>query len=143
MRIKFRITKKHLKGLQSDVEDSSEDEVKPIKLDMVEYNFKKAERDKYRLPVEQWVRNFREVNKRAAKDEDTLPIAEELLDFREAERDYLDFKLKMIEADLMKFESAEFVAQYDDPKKNKTMRANQVAMQALRKTFAKGFENKD
>jgi hypothetical protein len=32
------------------------------------------------------------------KDQDTSPIAEELLDYNEAERDYLDFKLKMIEA---------------------------------------------
>jgi hypothetical protein len=34
------------------VEESSEDEAKPLKLDMIEYNFKKAERDKYKLVVE-------------------------------------------------------------------------------------------
>ena len=43
---------------------------------------------------------------------------------------------------MMKFESAEFVGHQDDPKKimNKSMRA---VTQVLRKTFAKGFENKD
>ena len=68
MRIKSRIVGRGLKGLQSDVEESSEDEAKPLKLDMIEYNFKKAERDKYKLVVEQWVRNFKEVNRRAPKD---------------------------------------------------------------------------
>lgn len=43
------------------------------------------------------------------KDQDTNPIAEELLDYRNAERDYLDFKIKMIEAQLLKFDPTEFV----------------------------------
>ena len=49
------------------------------------------------------------------KDEDTSSIAEELLDYKNAERDYLDFKLKMIEASLMKFDPTNFIAKSDEP----------------------------
>jgi hypothetical protein len=38
--------------MMSDVEESSEEEEMPVKLDNVEYNFKKAERDKYKLVIE-------------------------------------------------------------------------------------------
>jgi hypothetical protein len=36
----------------SDQEESSEEEEVAVKLDLVEYNFKKAERDKYKLVIE-------------------------------------------------------------------------------------------
>lgn len=43
---------KSYKGMMSDVEESSEEEEIPIKLDAVEYNLKKAERDKFKLVIE-------------------------------------------------------------------------------------------
>lgn len=43
------------------------------------------------------------------KDQDTSPIAEELLDYNTAEKEYLDFKLKMIEAQLLKFDPEDFL----------------------------------
>lgn len=70
---------------------------------MVEYNFVKAERNKHKLVIEQWVRHFKEENKRAPKDQDTSNIAVELKDYQDAESEYLQFKLKMIEADLLPF----------------------------------------
>lgn len=44
----------------SDAEESSEEEVKAVKLDSVEYKFKRAERDKFKVVIEQWVRHFKE-----------------------------------------------------------------------------------
>jgi len=44
----------------SDEEESSEEEVVPVKLDLVEYNFIKANRNKHKLTIEQWVRKFKE-----------------------------------------------------------------------------------
>lgn len=41
-----------VKGIMSDQEESSEEEPEPIKLDMVEYNYMRAERNKNKLVIE-------------------------------------------------------------------------------------------
>lgn len=42
-----------------------------VKLDMVEYNFLKAERNKLKGVIIRWVSNFKETKGRDPKDEDT------------------------------------------------------------------------
>ena len=130
---------KSYKGMMSDVEESSEEEEIPIKLDAVEYNLKKAERDKFKLVIEQWVRHYQEKNKKMPKDEDTSSIAEELLDYKNAEKDYLDFKLKMIEASLMKFDPTNFIAKSDEVEPKRQQDRGRRATQLLAKTFGGGF----
>lgn len=76
MRIKERIHSKAHKRLLSDEEDEeSEEETPNLKVDMVEYNYASAERQKTRLVIEQWVRQFKEKNERNPTDSDTQPIA--------------------------------------------------------------------
>lgn len=77
-RIRERMVVKSYKGIMSDADESSEEEAVPQKLDMVEYKFMRAERNKHKLVIEQWVRHFKEENKRAPKDQDTSNIAVEL-----------------------------------------------------------------
>ena len=107
-RIRERMVAKSYKGIMSDVEESSEDEEEPIKLDMVEYNFLRAERNRHKLVIEQWVRNFKESKKRNPKDSDTTAIIQEITNYNDAEKEYLDFKLKMIQAKLLVFDPQEY-----------------------------------
>ena len=65
---------KSFKGVMSDDEESSEEEV-IIKLDLVEYNYLRAEKNKFKVIVDQWVRLFKVDNKRSPKDQDTESIA--------------------------------------------------------------------
>lgn len=62
-------------------DEESEEEIKEVKVDMVEYNFYKAERNKYRLALEQWVRKFTQTNRRVPTDSDTSSIAVEIKDY--------------------------------------------------------------
>jgi hypothetical protein len=48
---------------------------------MVEYKYMLAERNKYKMVIEQWVRHFKEQHKRVPKDSDTTGLAEELKDY--------------------------------------------------------------
>jgi hypothetical protein len=57
MRIKERIhTKAHKKLLSDEEDQESEEETPVLKVDMVEYNYAVAERQKTKLVIEQWVR---------------------------------------------------------------------------------------
>lgn len=76
---------KSYKGVISDAEESSEEEPTVVKLDMVEYNFLKAERNKLKGVIMRWVNNFKETKGRDPKDEDTSPIAVEIDDYHKAE----------------------------------------------------------
>lgn len=77
-------------------------------MDMVEYNYAVAERQKTKLLVESWVRKFRDQYKKNPTDADTGPIALQLSDFEHAEKHYLNLKLKMMEANLLPFDVKEF-----------------------------------
>ena len=77
-------------------------------MDMVEYNYAVAERQKTKLLVESWVRKFRDQYKKNPTDADTGPIAIQLSDFEHAEKHYLNLKLKMMEANLLPFDVKEF-----------------------------------
>ena len=84
-RIKQRVALKSFKGVISDAEESSEEEKPVVKLDMVEYNFLKADRNKLKGVIIRWVNNFKETKGRDPKDEDTEPIAVEIEDYHKAE----------------------------------------------------------
>ena len=56
-----------------------------VKLDIVEYNFLKADRNKLKGVIIRWVNNFKETKGRDPKDEDTEPIAVEIEDYHKAE----------------------------------------------------------
>lgn len=87
MRIKERIRSKATKRLLSDEEDQESEEETPIlKVDMIEYNYASAERQKTRLVVEQWVRQFKEKHDRNPTDADTQTIALQLADYESAEK---------------------------------------------------------
>ena len=92
----------------SDDEESSEEEV-VIKLDLVEYNYLRAEKNKFKVIVDQWVRLFKVDNKRSPKDQDTESIAVQLQDYKDAEKNYLDFKIKMYQAQLLPFNAFELL----------------------------------
>ena len=80
-RMRARKREKHFSGLLSDEEDSEIEEPTELKLDMVEYNFLRAERNKTRLIIEQWVRQFKQQYKRVPKDSDTAAIAQEYVEY--------------------------------------------------------------
>lgn len=108
-RMRARKREKHFSGLLSDEEDSEISEPEELKLDMVEYNFLRAERNKTRLIIEQWVRQFKNQNKRVPKDSDTAAIAQEYVEYQDAEKKFLNFKVKMLEAQLLEFEPSELI----------------------------------
>lgn len=110
LRIKNRIKEKSYKRLLSDEEDEeSEEETPQLKVDMVEYNYASAERQKTKLVIEQWVRQFKEKNNRNPTDADTQKIALQLADYENAEKIYLNLKLQMIERSLLPFDANEFL----------------------------------
>jgi hypothetical protein len=84
---------------------SSDDEDEPptIKLDMVEYNYLRSERAKYKLVIQNWAETFRMQFKRNPTDEDTAKIPVEMKDWQDAEMKFLDFTVKMIDANLLPF----------------------------------------
>lgn len=113
-----RVAVKAYHGLMSsDEEDEELDAVPTVKLDMVEYNYIKSERDKHRLVVENWVQEFRAANKRLPAESDTnAEIAVEMQDWEEAEKKYLDFKVKMLDAGLLEFSADDLMAETAEPK---------------------------
>lgn len=117
-RMRERVAVKAYRGvMSSDEEEDESGDVPTVKLDMVEYNYIKSERDKYKLVVENWVQEFRAQNKRLPQESDTnAEIAVEMQDWEEAEKKYLDFKVKMLEAGLLEFNADELVAETAEPK---------------------------
>ena len=117
-RMRERVAVKAYHGVMSSDEDEDEPgDIPTVKLDMVEYDYIRAERDKYRLVVENWVQDFRAKNKRLPQESDTnAEIAVEMQDWEDAEKKYLDFKVKMLEAGLLEFSAEELMAETAEPK---------------------------
>ena len=73
-----------------------------------EYNAYKVAWLKARAPIKEWVKNFKTANGRNPTDSDTSEIYIDLNAYNEAEKNYVEYKLRMIKTDKLPFEIEEF-----------------------------------
>ena len=93
-RLKKRTEEKKIKNFWSD-EESEDETPAEIKREvgMEDYEYIKAQRNRAKIPINKFVKKFKEDNLRDPNDEDMQPVAMELADYNHINQQYLDIKL--------------------------------------------------